>query len=514
MPVAKGTTWSQLGHVVRWCLIAHVFLATLTLHWPGYRSWLAVLAGVSSTWVLWQLWKIAGSDRAVAGHPIHLVLLGPAAILAGHFAVGQFASPAAGSHALFGALDLSMLMHLATIAGVVVLTQETMAHRGHREAILSVLGAAMWAGPAVGLVQFGPASDRTCPALALLGLAGVCVWLAPLRLIIRTGRRRRVRPRLRGAVVVAWSLTGVLAVVWLAWCQPAVGAVALVALAAVLLLAGMLLPSRRGRYLGYGLGLVFLASVIVAAMGVDLPRIGLVRAGALGRGEAAFETVDATDNGLRILSAVIGWEGLLWVVAGSIVVLARFFTTLRSAGRVRVEQTVLIATALVLCGAAMLVEGGLFVPSASVSLALLWGVLPGVSGCPLRRRSGWLLLAGVMPLMVMLAVTRRPPLLTRALAVDDRHLHVGAGVLLTLALLWLVAGRRKLLVVAAVGLSVVAALLGEGVQSFTTRAVQSKDVIAHLAGAAVALGLFLLVRGALWCESPDVPTLRGGTYRR
>jgi VanZ family protein len=147
-----------------------------------------------------------------------------------------------------------------------------------------------------------------------------------------------------------------------------------------------------------------------------------------------------------------------------------------------------------------------------VSLALLWGVLPGVSGHPARRRSGWLLLAGVAPLMVMLAVSRRLPLLVRALAVDDKLQHAAAGLLLTLALLWLVAGRRRLLVAAALALSVAGALLGEGVQWFTTRAVEVEDLIAHLLGAAIALGLFLLVRAALWSESPDVPRARSGTY--
>ena len=96
----------------------------------------------------------------------------------GHFARSQTAADSTETWALAGALNVSMIFHLALLALGMMLSQSLLPAAARHLAVLAVCGAAMMGGPFAAVIWAKAQPVRT--PLALLGFAGVAVWLSML----------------------------------------------------------------------------------------------------------------------------------------------------------------------------------------------------------------------------------------------------------------------------------------------------------------------------------------------
>jgi len=72
--------------LARWALTGMMILGMMAWWWPGYRSWGSAVSALATVLALWLAARIVAGDRRVPGHPIHLVVLVPAGIMAMHLA--------------------------------------------------------------------------------------------------------------------------------------------------------------------------------------------------------------------------------------------------------------------------------------------------------------------------------------------------------------------------------------------------------------------------------------------
>jgi hypothetical protein len=526
MAIPLGTTARQLQALARAALAAVIVLAMLAWWWPGYRRWGAAAAGVAGVLVLWVLWRIVSADRKVPGHPIHLVLLLPAVVLSVHLGGIALGTPAGSTWQLAGALDVSMVfVQFGLTALTVMLTQSLLPDPIRHVVVPTLCGAAMVIGPGAALAWAGGGPAR--PALALLAFAGVGVWIAmslsfaPPRLVVQasclhSGVQTPCSPRPAGwlrhkAVRGACVAVGVLVAAALAVAAPGQALAGAAMVAVALLLAGAILPGRSRILLaGGGLG----AAVAIAVGAIPSVR-GAVAAvvrqaatsGAWGVGEQAFRQVSASDSGVVVLAATLGWApaglflGGLAVLAGCMLRHARTAQPAEQAAAIAWTAAAGIATA------ALLAPGGLFIPAVVLAFAFVWALLPAMLGRADPPRSNLYLLAAMGGLICLLGVVRQEGLLawvTSAFGVGDAFIHVVSALLLTLLLTWTLGSRRLGLGLLAIALVIAGGGLGEVFQElFTARGGELRDWINDVLGCALATPLYLLCLGARWCESPD-----------
>jgi len=516
MAIPLGTTSRQLHRIARWTLVWLMVLGPLAWWWVGYGSWGALTGGLLAVLGLWLMWRTVADDRSVPGHPFHLVLLGPAGILAWHFIRHGVLPEATFTGALAGALDLSILMHLALVAAAVMLTQSLLPGAARHVAVLATCGAAMMAGAAAAVAW--QQTDQARNALALLGFAGVGVWLSLLwGLAPRPGpgpvpqalRRRDLR---LGCIAVATAAAALFAQT-----APRATVWAAVVVGAALVLAALCFARHRtlllivGGVLSVG-GMTLLATLAGPVLGVDLSS-----ATWFGCGEEAFGRLYAGSSGLALLVGTVGLIGCAWVVLGGAACTAWL---LWQASRDGADQgrAVVWAAATGLAASAVLAAGGAFIPSASLAAAFTWGMLPAMLGRTPRPRHGAMLMVPVLTLMLLLGAAKSGGLIawvSDALAWGDKVLHVVVGAVLAAVSAWLFGSKRwwaGLLAIAA------AALLGgpgELVQEASAwRTADLADWAAHAIGSALVAIPYLLCIGARLCESPDaVSGIPSGRYR-
>jgi len=507
-----GTTARQTEALARWVLVSVVALAMLAWWGPGYRSWGALSAALLVVLAFWLLWRTVLGDRTVPGHPIHAVLLAPVVVLVFHVLRGAAGRGQTAEWALAGALNVSMICHFGLLSLGVMLSQSLLPKAARHVAVLAVCGAAMMLGPAAAMAWGQAEPVRT--ALALLGFGGVGVWLSALWGLDAPG----VPPAHgflpgRGWLRCLWVAVGALAAIaWMA-AAPLQGLLMAGILAVTLFVAGLVFPRRRAGLLLTGgslavavLGVLSLGRYVREALFVLVARTG--EAGWLGRGEEAFRDVSASDAGLVVLAATVGFPAagiLLSGLAGCIVWLLAHARRGHAGDQGRAIVWTVAAGAV---GAALLAPGGLFLPAATAAAVFVWGLLPSMLSRPARPRSGAYLLGGVVAVTILVGLARRAGLFSSALRVfgaGDALMHLTAGLLLGMLMAWLLGARRLWLGLVGLALAALAGGPGEVLQyALGTRTAEFRDWLYHCTGSAAAVVPYLLCVVARWCESPDV----------
>ena len=507
MAIPIGTTYRQLTFLARWSLAGVAILALVAWWWPGFHTWASMTGGLLAVWGLWTFARTVRGDRSIPGHPIHLAILVPVLILAFHATRdGLLQSPP--PRALAGAMDISVVVHLSLLSLGVLLSQSLLTGAGDAPRFQAMVGMAMMLGAdlAAATPQTGPAR----PGMAMLGLAGVLVWLAPLwpfrpPEVCHPHKTPSEHPLVRKMTIAGWAAVALLQVAVLVALQPSATIFGGSILAGVLLLAGGLLHVRRGKYFAAGGAMLLVVGAGAAIARPALPTFRHVLAGPLGQGEGALRHVEAADPGLIVLGSMVGWGGLMWLLGGVVVCMVLMLGTVRREAPGRQASAVLWTAATMVGTAALLSPGGLFLPGITMGAALLWGLLPSMADRKPRNRSGWWMIAWLGGILVLIGLLPSAGLviwMMESLYIGDKLLHAIMGGLLTMLLAWL-AGSRSVwwgLVGIASGMAVGAA--GEALQgSLSPRGAEVEDAIAHAGGGACVLPVYLLCIGSRWAES-------------
>jgi len=521
MAIPAGTTSRQVQWLARWALTGMMILGMMAWWWPGYRSWGSAIAGLTLVLALWLAARIVAADRCVPGHPVHLVILVPACILAVHLAVDVTGPARNVPGALRGAIDASMIYWLGLLSLGVLLAQSLLPRAASHVAVLGAGGAAMMLGPAAAMFAGPTAPVRT--ALALLGFAGVCVWLTMIWGLGAGGEATAgaagappgPKPHrfLRGAcIAVAAVAAGALAIE-----APLQALLVAGIVAATLFVAGLVFPGRRVLLLLVGGTLaVGVLAVLSLARWVRHALIELVvqaaKGTAFGRGEDALRDFCAGDSGLAMLVGMVGWVGTIWFIGGlGACVVWLLFHARRGHSGDR-GRAIVWSVAAGCSAAALIAPGGLVIPATALAASFIIGLLPVMLGRPERRRPGLWMLTAIGAMMILLGLVPQPGLFSWVLGRfgrSDTILHVGMGFLTAILVAWQMGTRRVWLGLDGI---LLAALLG-GPAEFaqyvaSNRTAELRDWLHHIIGAAGAVGPYLLCMMARRSESADARPAR------
>lgn len=525
MGIPVGTTTRQLDSLARWMLAGLVVVAMLAWPRPSLIGWGALTIGLLTTLLLWLMSRTVAGDRTVPGHPVHWVLLGPAAILAYHLGRENMLLS---SHPFSptGAMNVSMLFQMCLLAVGVMLSQSLLPRAAEHIGVLSVCGGAMMLAPLAAIVMNGAAVEAMRHSLALLGFAGIGVWMSALWGV---GWRTEVwgdrsppdaseaRPMPTKWLRIVIIVVGAVAAAGLTWLSPQAAMFSVGVLGAGLMLGGLVFHQHR---------IVLLVGGVVLACGglmVSGAVSGLARLvtqfshnGPIGMGEAAFGRVDAASSGLSVLGWTIGWGGLCWMVGGWTLCVVWLMTHARRRRVTDRRRAVVWSTTTALSSCAILSVGGLFTPAMVVAAAFTWGLLPQMLGRPSRGRSGVVLLVVMVALGVVVGVANNRGLISWAMTATlqsgrvDKWMHIAMGMTLTMMLAWLMGARRAWLGLVGILLATTVGGLGELMQRVFGKPTDYQDVIAHLIGCGLGALPFLFCIGARWCESADVKPVSPG----
>lgn len=511
MAIPLGTTSRQLETVLRWAFAGVFVVGMLCWWWPSYRAWGALAGGLLILWTLWVLWRTHMGDPTVPGHPIHLALLGPAAVLVFHVARG--AGGAAEDANLEGALEMSMLWQLGLLAGGIVLSQSLMPRAAEHAGVLSVCGLAMTAGAVFALAWGRAAPVRD--ALAMVGFAGLCVWLLPLWGL--PPRRSGPGAAFVGgrAARVGCAAVGAIGAAALVWTCPLQAAMAVACAGMAVLLAGIVFSRGRAVLLCVGGGLSIAAAAGGRALAPGLFDLRWAPRSALGEGQRAFIELSASDSGLAILARATGWFGLAWAAVGLLLCVVWLLSHARRGHAGDRARAVTWAAATFLCAAAVLAPAGPFVPVVLLAAMFCWGLLPAMLGRRSTRWSGWSAVVILFALMLLMGLARSGLLGWgfEAYGAGDAFLHAITGVLVAVMMAWMLGARRVWMGL----LGLAGALLLGGVAelaqgTFSDRGMEWRDWVAHGVGVAAALPMYLLAVGARGCESAEAAMRRDDAY--
>lgn len=271
----------------------------------------------------------------------------------------------------------------------------------------------------------------------------------------------------------------------------------------VILLAGAAV-FRGGRL--FLVAFALFTAIVGALVWITKPTLGFLIESCrspFGCGEAAFDTLVAGNNGVKILGMSIGWIGLIWVSAGLVACALWLLIAQRSSGRDSLGM-ILHVWAAVMTTSAMLAPGGLFIPAVTLAAAFTWGLAQAASGRGARAYGGYLLLAVLVGMMLVLGLARDMGLVgwsARAFALDDRFLHALVGFLLAMTLAWQLGARKVLGGLLGVALALAAGAAGEAAQfAASSRSADWTDMVHHCFGALAAVPLYLLCMGTRLCE--------------
>jgi len=511
MAIPTGTTSRQLGGLVRWMYVGVVVLGMLSWWWPSYRGWGALIGGLLVAMLLWLCWQTVTVNRRVPGHPVYAVLLVPAGVLTYHMAYTGLAAPDGAAVAdSRGALNLSMIFQLAMLALAVMLSQSLLPKAVGHVGVMSVCGGAMMGGAIAPMLWGG--AEAAGPALGLLGFAGVAVWLSPLWQAEAPPEARELRAPARRELRIVCVAVAVPGVVLLARACPGPALVAAGCAVATLLLAGLVFPGRRRRLLAAGLVLTAAAAAAAALLrDRQWMEQWMPRSPWYGRGEGAFDTISARDNGLRVLAETVGLPATGFVVLGLIACLVVFLARVRRdrpGDRARVMAWC-VASALSVCS--LLAPGGLFIPGVTLAVGFTWGLMPGVAGRSPKPRPGVIVMAVIVAVMMLLGLARSEGLVLWATSSfwpgpsADKLLHGCVGTVLAMVMAWLMGSRSLWWGLLGIALAAAAGGLGEFLQHIagTGRSAEYTDWAAHAVGSALAVVPYVLCVGARLCESAE-----------
>lgn len=513
MAIPIGTTSCQLGWIARWLLVAMVIVGMLVWWWPSYRSWGALAAGILVTFLLWLMWKTVSCDRSVAGHPFYLVLLVPTVILTVHFVRTGLATDSIGSGVLQGGLNLSMLFQIFLLAAGVMLTQSLLPRAASHTVVLSLCGAAMMGG-AVAATVWGRA-EEVRDALAMVGLAGVGVWLSPLwglggqddpQQLSHPLRRRDMSIACIGVAVIATAMFGRF--------SPRATLTAAVIVGLVLVLGGIIFRRGRKTSLAAGGVLVTTAMLSLTYTGSVFHLSEIASASWFGSGEGAFSSLFAGDSGLAVMLSMVGWVGTFCLVGGMIACTVWLMGHCRRERSEDQGRAIVWTAATAMASCAMLSSGGLFIPVVTLAGAFVWGLFPAMLSCKSRPRIGVMLLPVVLFMMILLGLARQQGLALWAVNIfgyEDKLLHGMTGLILAMSLAWLIGAKKWWLGLLAIAAAALVGGAGELLQRIATtwRGPELADWAAHAVGSAIALIPYLLCISSRWCESPDAVTTVG-----
>ena len=519
MAIPIGRTASQLSGATRWLLTGVIALGMLTWWSPGYFAWGGMVASVGVILAFWLCWRTIAADRTVPGNPIYLALLGPGAVMMFHLARTGLGAAEPGYLALGGSVNTSVIFHLLLLGGVVMLVGSLLSGTSKQMLIVSICGAAMMIGSAAAMMwgKGGPIRDP----LALLGFGGVAVWITPFCEDEAMWRRvSGYQPRWIHLLRIIRVGVAVFAAIVLAAVSPRGAAIAGGLIFGLLILAGVIFTQSRKSVLVAAsvLGAIGAAAVVITRPGWEMFAIFKnVPVGPFGVGEEAFSEVSASDAGVVVLGAMVGWVGLLWFLGVMAACLVWLLSFARGKGTACVLRAVLWTAATILATGAFLSVGGLFIPSVTMALGFVWGLAPAMCGRSDRARPGIILVAVLAGLMLLLGVVRDPGLAgsaARAFGVTDTFLHGAAGFFLAMSLAWVMGARRLWAGVLGIFLAAAAGGAGELLQgALSRRGVEWSDWRAHIIGSLAVIVPYLLAMGSRWCESPDARVRPAGVQQ-
>ncbi|MCP4376283.1 MAG: hypothetical protein GY794_08935 [bacterium] len=521
MAIPIGTTSRQLGALVRWMYLTVVLLGMLTWWWPEYSTWGALIGGLIITLLLWLCWQTVSINRTIPGHPIYLVLLIPAAILIYHLARTGLGVRTDNLRVVSGALNASLLFHMAMLALCVMLSQSLLPGAMRYGSVPRICGAVMIAGGI--LVGFRDDATPVRTAMSLVGYAGIPIWLAPLwRPGISIAQQGFDPPAHQHMMRICSLAAAVLAGGLLGWNCP-VAMILASGFAGITLVAASVIFSRRSRWLLIVGAILMVGGTLGGAIhGGVLPGALNTSGPLLGSGEEAFgqviaqdrqvvQAISARDSGLQILLGTIGLPGTILTVMGLVGILVMFLVCARRDHTGDKAQCVAWATASLLCMVAMLSSGGMFIPAVVLGFGLTWGLLSDAAGRAPRPRPGIALLVVLMAVTVLLGVTQSSGLINwvaHAFWSDkggDKLLHAIFGMMLSMTLAWLLGSRNLRWGLLAIALAALSGGIGEIIQLITStgRLAEWSDWGAHATGSILAVIPYVLCVGARQCESSD-----------
>ncbi len=526
MAIPTGTTARQLGIPARWLPVAVVTLGLLTWWWPGYRAWGAMSAGLILSLTLWLLWRIVAGDRTVPGHGIHWAVAAPAVVVLYHLLRLSWDEQAA-TAGLSGAMSVTLLFQLGLLALGVLLVQSVFLNYSRPVFLPLLCSVAVCFGASAALLW--TPQDLPRGSVSLLACAGAIAVLGALVPVIeRThdGQSPRGWP---GKVLLGGCGALVIAALLIAG-----GASRRALFVTVLMLgASMLLGMVRGRRMR-----ILWVCVVLAGLSAVLVFLGVRAWGhedsarmLLGRGEEAVIEAAVDAAGLNLLVETAGAPVVAVMLAATAAAGGLGLLSRPGDRSARVRASCWTAAAG-LSVAALLSEGGLFLPAVTLAAAMFWGLLPAMCEAPARRRSGVWLAVVMVALMLLLGLVPNPGLVSwsaSALGGSSATLHLIVGFLLSLVLVWTLGVRSVKLGLLGVVLAVFAGGLGELLQSFAPGrgtpidvwlavlggeatagqramvASELNDWFMHSLGAVMVVVPYLLAMGSRWCESPDAP---------
>jgi len=530
MSIPIGTTGRQLAAIARWMLAGVVIVGMLSWWWPEYRTWGATAACLLAVWMLWLIRGTVTAEPTVPGHPVYSALLGPAAVLTMHLTWSGLGMVERDKDLLAGGINMSMLFQLALLALGILLTQSLLPRAASHAVVLSVCGAAMVGG--MGAAAAAGRAEQVRGALALVGFAGVCVWLCPLWADEGDGaaggsaRRHELR--------VLYVCPAVAAVAALSWFCPVQAVVAASVAAGVVVLAAV---ARCGRAATWATVAVLLAGAAAAAgLRNDIPFLnkalpsppggaahgpgGPPGANGLqwvyGRGEEAFHDVSGADSGLVILLGAVGWGGASWLLLGMAVCLMWMMRDAKQASRRDRTRTTVWAVATALSTGALLSPGGMVLPAVTLAAAFTWGLLPTMTGRKPRPRPGTTLLVLMVALDMLLGIAQNAGLVawaTSAFYANDAFLHASVGFYLAMVIAWLMSRRTVWWGLVGIALAAVVGGAGEVLQGLLSRRrMQFADWGWHAVGSALAILPYLPSVASRLCESRDAREYKLDSY--
>ncbi|MBI5723849.1 MAG: hypothetical protein HZA50_07825 [Planctomycetes bacterium] len=501
MYLKAGTNESQFGRIACWTLAALIMFGMLSWWHPSYDTWGAMSAGLMVVLVMWLIWRLVGGDRTLPGNPLQLVVLGPAAVMAWHTASSIIHDPA-GQSGMAGAMNASLLYHMGLTALSVMLVQSLLHSAADHDAVVSVAGLSMSLGAMFAVLL----TDKpfAAQALVLTCYAGLAVWLTPVWRC--PGRRKETHwlPGARQLAVAGRIVFAVAVAAVIAHARPRESLPAIVISAGTIIFcllafrfSGWALASVIAVMIGSGATWAILhGEFVFDAIGNPSEAAGI--------GENAFARLGARDSGLAIVGASTGFAGLIWTTAAflaAIVLMLHQARQLDFPGRAA-AATWACATALI--GSAMLGPAGMFMPSVNLALGLTWGLAPAIMGSLPQKRTGLWLAAAMAVFLLLLGLAPNEGLAgwgVDSLGGSDKILHVAAGLLAGLTFAWFAGMKNTWLGALAVIVVVAAGGVGEILQGqFTIRGMEAGDWDADIIGAAAALVIYLLCRGARLCE--------------
>lgn len=510
MAIRLGRTSRQMQAILRWLLAGVYVVGMLCWWWPSYRAWGAWMTAMLALWALWVLWQTHTGDRTVPAHPFCLALTVPLLLLCWHVTrtgLGIAAPTADASQELAGALNISVLWHMALLVVGILLTQSLLPRAAEHAAVLCVCGLAMTAGAAAAAAWAPEAPVRG--ALSLVGLAGIAVWLTALWGPPSRAADPAMPRRFRRIGCVGVAVVGAVA---LSAAAPGEALLAGGCAGAALVMTGLLFARHRALLLAVGGLLVVAAAVGGAWVRPDVLAVRWLPETWLGVGEAAFATVGAADSGRMVLGRMTGRVGLGCLLAGGLVALAGLLWAARRRAQTAdsdVGRAVTWTVATVLASGAALAPAGSFLPLVTLAVSLTWGLLPAMLGRPSPARSGWPVVMGIFVLLGLLGAARRTGLLawgTSMFGVGDTFQHAIAGFLAAVMLAWMLGTRHVAGGLIGIALAAAMGAAGEVLQgAFTARAMELGDAAAHAVGAVSAGVPYLLAIGARGCESSEAP---------